>query len=217
MSDFFKELEDDIREERIFILWRKYGNYVIGLALAITISTAGVVLWKYLKHRSQIQAHISFSRAVDLMKQGKKEEALKAFQDLENDGGGYRKLAQLYQAALLKNPEEMYTKISQENKTDPALGKLPILLMAARSLNNAEALAALEPLTAPKNAWAPLSLELLALVDLKKGDDMMAAKRYIQILKEPHATSDEQMRAGMMVSQLDLPASFLQDALKEGQ
>src|SRR3990167_8875011 len=96
MSDFFKELEDDIREERIFVLWQKYGNYVIGLALAIIIGTAGGGLWEYLKHRSQIQAHISFSGAVDLMKQGKKEEALKAFQDLEKDGGGYGKLAQLY-------------------------------------------------------------------------------------------------------------------------
>lgn len=215
MSDFFKELEEDIREERIFILWRKYGNFVIGLAVAIVIATAMYSLWKYWKHKSYLQAHVTFSGAVDLMKQGKKEDALKAFQALGKERGGYGKLAQFYEAALTPNPEALYTKISQENVADPALGNLAKICMGARGLDNPEVLIALESLTAPNNAWAPLSYELLALVDLKKGDEVKAAERYIEMLKEPYITTTEQVRAGMMLSQIDVPPSFVEERLKK--
>ncbi len=214
MSDFFKELEEDIREERIIILWRKYGNYIIGLALAIVIGTASFTLWKYLKNKNQLQAHVSFSEAVALVKQGKNESALKAFQTLAQEGGGYGKIAQLYEAALAPHSEALYKKISQENASDPALGNLPKILIVAHTPNNPEALASLESLTSPNNAWAPLSLELLAFNDLKKGDEVKAAQLYIKILKEPYSTSQEQLRASLMLSQLDVPPYLLEEEAK---
>ncbi|MBI2706822.1 MAG: tetratricopeptide repeat protein [Proteobacteria bacterium] len=214
MSDFFTELEEDIREERIFTLWQKYGNLVIGMALAIVLGTAGYTLWKYIKHQNQIKGHISFSKSVDLLTQGKKEEALKAFQDLAKGGGGYGKLAQLYEASLLPNPEELYAKISKENARDPALSNLPKILMAGRSSNTYTGMSSLEALSAPNNAWAPLSLELLALADLSKGDEVKAAEQYIRALKEPYLTSNEQIRVGMMLSQIDVPSSLLESLTK---
>ncbi|MBA3813409.1 MAG: tetratricopeptide repeat protein [Alphaproteobacteria bacterium] len=216
MSDFFKELEEDIREERILNFWHKYGNYIIGLAVAIVIATSAYVLWQYLKNKAQVRKHVSFFQAVELIKLGKKEEALKAFHDLAVEGGGYGKIAQLYEASLLPDPEALYTKISQENVADPALGKLPKILMAARALDKPEVLTPLEPLTAPNNAWAPLSLELLALADLKRGDSVSAAKLYIRILKETSLTPDETLRAGMMLSQIDIPPLLWEEANSTG-
>ena len=63
MSDFLRELEEDIKEEKIVNLWRKYGNLVIGIALAIVIGTVGYTLWTYFKHKSQLRSHVSFSQA----------------------------------------------------------------------------------------------------------------------------------------------------------
>lgn len=210
-DDVFKEIEEDIREERIYKLWRKYGNYIIGLALIIVVGTASYTLWKYMKHQSLLKAHVSFSQAVNLMKKGKKEEALAAFQAIAQEGGGYGKLAQLYEGALLSNPEALYAQISQENASDSALKNLPKVLSAAHNLDNPEALSSLESLTAPNNAWAPLSHELLGLTDLKKGDDAKAAEHYLKIVKESSATQDEQIRAEMMLSQIDIPPSLLQE------
>ncbi len=218
MSDFFRELEEDIREERIFNLWNKYGNYLIGLALAIVMGTAGYTLWKYFKHRSQLHAHLSFSGAIELIKEGRKDDALKAFQSIAKEGGGYGKLAQLYEAALGPTSETLYTTISKENASDPALGNLPKILIASHNLDNSEALTSLESLTAPNNAWAPLSREILALADLKKGDDVKAATQYIKILKEPYSTSQEQWRASLMLSQIDVPSSLVEEEVEdEGQ
>ncbi len=216
MSDFFKELEEDIREERMLNLWRKYGNYIISLAVAIVIGTIVYTAWSYFKHQSKLQAHVSFSDAVNLMKQGKNGDALKAFQDLALKGGGYGKLSQLYEAALLPNPEALYTKISEENASDPALKNLPILLKASRDLDNPKILASLESLTAPNNAWAPLAYELLAFNNLKKGDQVKAATQYIKILKESYSTANEQLRASLMLSQMDIPPYMLEGEFKNG-
>jgi len=216
MSDFIRELEEDIREQRMVDLWRKYGNFIIGIALALVLGTSVYVLWQYMKGKAQTRRQVSFSQALELVKQGKKEEATKAFQDLAAEGGGYGKLAQLYEASLLSDPKALYTKISQENPADPALSKLPKVLMAARSLDNPEVLASLEPLTAPNNAWAPLSLELLALAHIKKGNTVEAAKILIRMLKETSLTPEGKLRAGMMLSQLDVPPSLWEEEQNAG-
>lgn len=216
MTDFIRELEDDIQQEKIALLWKKYGNYVIGIALAIVLGTAGYSIWTYLEREARLTHHVSLSEAVKLMKQGKKEEALQAFQTLAKDGGGYGKLAQLYEASLTNSPETLYTEIAKENVTDPALSTLPKILDAARNVNDPKLLEKISPLTTPGNAWAPLALELMALADLKKGDQVAAAQKYIRILEEPSATGDEQIRAQMMLSQLHVPASLVvEDEKKE--
>lgn len=218
MSDFFRELEEDIREERIVNLWHKYGNYLIGLAIIIVVGTAAYVLWQHMKTKAQIRNHLSFSQAIKLVNQGKKEDALKAFHELAKEGGGYGKLAQLYEASLLANPEALYAQISKENSADPALSKLPKILNASRVLDKSESIASIEPLTAPNNAWAPLSLELLALENVKKGNTIEAAKLYIRVLKEASVTHDEKLRASMMLSQLDVPPSVWEEVQgQEGQ
>ena len=216
MSDFLRELEEDIQEEKILNLWRKYGNYVIGLALAIIIATAGYTLWQYLKQRSQLQAHGTFSGAVKLYKGGKKEEALKSFQDIAKEGGGYAKLARLYEAALLSDPRDIYDDMAQKNATDPALGNLPKILLAARELNSRAALEDIQSLAAPNNAWAPLAHELLGFAALKKGDEVAAGKNFVAILKEPYASQHEQVRARLMLTQIEVPASLLEsEEMKE--
>lgn len=218
MSDFLRELEEDIQEEKLFNLWRKYGNYVIGLALSIVIATAGYTLWQYFKQRHQLRAHASFSSAVSLLREGKGNDAFQAFQAIAEEGrGGYNKLARLYEAALASDPSQIYAKMAQQNAADPALGNLPKILEAARNLADSSAMEAIQSLTAPNNAWAPLSLELLAFADLKKGDDVKAAKSFITILREPYATPSEQMRASVMLSQIDVPASFFEEEAKKEQ
>jgi hypothetical protein len=217
MSDFFRELEEEIHEERIVHLWRKYGNLIITLAVCIVVATAGYSIWKYMAHQNKLKKHISFSQAVNLYDQGKQQEALAAFQAIVKDGGGYGKLAQLYEASLTQQPEALYTQIATENASDPGLGNLPKILKASRDLTSAAEMTAIQPLSAPRNAWAPLALELLAFSDLRKGEEIKAAEQFIRILKESSNTIGERVRAEMMLSQMNVPAYLFEDEKKESQ
>lgn len=204
MSDFLTELEEDIREERLINLWHQYGNLIIGVALAIIVGTTGYTLWGHFKTKQQLAHYTSLSHALNLLKEGKTDEALQAFQTLGKEKDGYGKLAHLYEAALLSHPNPLYEEIIANNKTDPALGNLPKILEASHALGHVKAMQALEPLAAPHNAWAPLSLELLALAALQKGDLTKAADYYRRTLKEETLTASEQARLRMMLAQIDL-------------
>ena len=45
MADIFQEIEEDLKRERVEVLWEKYGNWVIGAAVAIVLATAGIKGW----------------------------------------------------------------------------------------------------------------------------------------------------------------------------
>lgn len=217
MSDFIRELEEDIQDERIVNFWRSYGNYLIGLAVAIVFATIGYTFWKYMNNKWQQQAHAEYSTAVQLVRVGKKDQALQAFQKLAEGKGGYAKLSKLYEASLLSNPTELYAKMSKQYASDPALGKLVKVLSAVHDINNSKTVSALESLSAPNHAWSPLSLELLALENLKKGEPLSAAQKYLRILDEKVSTLPEQSRARLMITQIDVPLDQLIAQQKEGK
>ncbi len=202
MTDFFAELEEDIREERLFLLWRKYGNFIIGLAIAIVLATAGYTLWQYVQKQNRLKSAAAFTHALSLITQGNEGEAAKELQILCDAGGGYGKLAQFYQATLLADSKAVYPKIIQANAKESSLGNLAKVLLAMRSLDDPATLAALEPLTAPQNAWNPLALELMASINLKAGKSDVAAKQFVQIIDNHFATMNAQMRARMMMAKL---------------
>lgn len=210
MSDFLHELEEDIRDERIVNLWRKYGNFIITLAIGIVLGTATYTLWQYFSHKEKIKRHTTFNEAVNLYNQGKTEEAKRAFEQIDKDGGGYARLAQLYEAALSQNPVESYKQLEQVYTSDPAMGNLAKVLKTTHELGNPEAIMQVQTLTAPQNAWAPLSLELTAFAELNTGDEAKAAENFLKIMKEPGTTRNENMRTIIMLSQIDIPSFLLE-------
>ena len=46
MADIFREVEEDIRRDRLQQLWDKYGIYLIGLVVGIIALTSLVVGWR---------------------------------------------------------------------------------------------------------------------------------------------------------------------------
>ncbi len=53
------------------------------------------------------------------------------------------------------------------------------------------------------------------IANLKKGDEVMAAKNFISILKEPYASDHEKVRASLMLTQIEAPdAMFEQEERK---
>ncbi len=43
MSDLLNEIKEDVMREKYAFLWNKYGNYIIGLAVALLLLTGGLV------------------------------------------------------------------------------------------------------------------------------------------------------------------------------
>ena len=41
VGDLFREIEEELRQERFEKLWRSYGRYVIGAAVAVVVAVGG--------------------------------------------------------------------------------------------------------------------------------------------------------------------------------
>ena len=46
MTDIFREVDEDIRQERYLKIWKRYGRYVAGAATLVVLTTAAYVAWR---------------------------------------------------------------------------------------------------------------------------------------------------------------------------
>src|SRR6185312_3655779 len=63
LSDIFREVEEDVRREKLTKFWKAYGDYLIALAAVIIIGIAGFQLWQRYEARQRGAASVAFSAA----------------------------------------------------------------------------------------------------------------------------------------------------------
>jgi hypothetical protein len=104
MSDesFFREVNQEVRQEQARQLWTRFGTAAIVIAVAVVAVTAGIVGYR---HWQQTQADASgdrFNQALTLAGTGQPDQALEALRAIEQDGhGAYPVLARLRAASVL--------------------------------------------------------------------------------------------------------------------
>lgn len=130
MSDdsFIREVEEELRSDRMKSIWDKYKYLIIGGAVLIVVLTAGYRFWQYY---SQTQADASgdrFIEAVELSNNGDHSGAIAALEKLVEEGSGeYPALAQIRLAAEhAKNGEpekgvEAFDSIANDSGFDVTL------------------------------------------------------------------------------------------------
>ncbi len=107
MADIFREVEEDIRRDRLQQLWDKYGIYLIGLVIGIIALTSLIVGWRAYTTSQAEEASKAFSTAVaEAAQEG--ADAPTIFSDLaERSPAGYAALARLRAAGALAEAGEV--------------------------------------------------------------------------------------------------------------
>ena len=102
MSDdsFMREVEDELRSDKVSDFWKKYKYFVIGGAVAIVIGTAGYRFWDSYSQKVAGVSGDQFLSAIELSNEGKHDEAIAQLETLSKEGvGEYPALAQIRLAA----------------------------------------------------------------------------------------------------------------------
>lgn len=204
MSDIFRELDEDMRRERMEKLWKKYGNLVIALALLIVVAVAGWRGWQYFQTQAAQTAAASYEKALQLAREGKHADAEKEFQKLATDSAaGYRILARFRAAAEAAQRDPAAGLAAFKALAgDPAIGpvqqdlaKLRAGMVAADTQSYDQLKADLEGLTTPQNAFRNSARELLGVAALKAGNNADAAKWFDQIVIDKDTPGPMRQRA----------------------
>ena len=210
MSDIFREVDEDIRRERFKKLWDRFGVYIIVLAVAIVVVTAGYRIYVYLEEKRAEEAGDKFTAALQLATDGKHAEAVDALSAIIADGsGGYPVLARFRIATekvAIGDKAGAVTEldaVASDGSAQPLIRDMA-RLRAALILVETSSLADLEArignLAATGNPWRNTARELLGLAAWRSGDLAAARKYFQQISDDQQKPRDIAQRADVMLA-----------------
>lgn len=204
MTDFFREVDEDVRRDKAIALLKRYQNWIIGVAVLIILGTAA---WRaYVSYRTNADeaAGGRYEAAMHLLQDGKDQPAISAFEAIGRDGPkGYAALARLVAADALsvKDPSAAI-KAYDALISDPAYnGQLKDLAQLRAAYLRLDIDAPKEfqqryaSLASSTQPYRNSMRELLAVAALKGGDFAAAGRWLDEIVADPAATEAQRRRA----------------------
>jgi len=194
----FREVDEDVRRERLEAAWKKYGGLALAGALLIVAIVAGSVYWKdYQKSEREGQGS-QFEAAGLLMAQGNATEAASAFEQLAAEGNaGYQVLAALQaaeaRAAAGATDEALaaYDRLLQAGTGSAAqqdVIRLKAALLALEAKGGEAALQRLGDLAEGNSTFRNAAREVKASALLSSGDRSGAIAELKAIAEDSSAT-----------------------------
>ncbi len=212
MSDesIFREVDEELRRERLREYWNKYGLYVVGTALAIVVCVGGYKLYQYWSAQRAASAGETYMRALTLDEEGKHDGAIRLYRQLaENGPKGYRILSRLRmassEAADGKTDEAVRTldALAAESSGDRLFedfARIQAAMLRVDKADYSEMQKRLGPMTAAGNSWRHSARELLGLSAYRTGNMEEAEKRYNEVLADQAVPQNLRRRAEMMLA-----------------
>lgn len=210
MSDdsFFREVNEELRQDQAKALWDRFGPALIGLAVLVVLGTAAFVAWQYWTESRANKSGDAFAAALTLANTGKNDEALAALDALEKDGyGAYPLLARMRAATVLQQKGDAAGAVKEFDEV-AADGSIPDGLRDMARLRAAlilvdtgayeEVSKRVETLTSDTNALRHSAREMLGLSAWKAGKAKDALSLFDQIADDQGAPRDLRQRARLM-------------------
>ena len=226
-DEFIREVDEAVRQDRWMRLWKRYGTYFVGAAVAIVLGTGAGVAWRSWQESQRQDEARRYAAAEQLLRQDQASEAAAAFRALAADAdSGYGVVARLRaveaEAAAGESAAALATldTLAESGAARPVYRQLGDLLTLQRELDRADA-GALEGrvarLTGPEAPWRHSALELEALAQLRTGDIEGARRTLDILLADPRTPANLSRRAAELLASIGGPVARVEDADAAGE
>ncbi|MFT4097155.1 MAG: tetratricopeptide repeat protein [Rhodoblastus sp.] len=204
MADIFREVDEEVRQDRALEFWKKYQNIIVALAAIVVIAAGGWRFWQAQQMKAAYAADEKLQAAFALSREGKPQEAEAAFAALAKDAPkGYAAIAQMRAAAELaardrKAAVAAFDKLAGDAAFDPLFRDVARLRAGMIRVDDAdmkEIEERLSPLAAAGQPFRSSARELLGLAALKFNDLDQAGRMFDQIVTDTEAPAAMKQRA----------------------
>lgn len=210
MTDLFREIEEDLRRDRLKQLWEKYGIYLVGIAVGIVVVASAFVGWRAWERSRNEEASAHYSEIVE---QAAKEEPAKAAAAFgafaASAPSGYAALAHLRQAGALveagdtKGAVAAFDALAETSSApqmlrDMARVKAALLLVDTASYDDIKGRIA--SLNDAESAWRNSAREVLGLSAYKAGKYQEAQGYFDAIVSDATVSAGLRDRAHVMLA-----------------
>jgi hypothetical protein len=212
-ESLFREIDEDLRRDRLHQLWKRYGSLVIALIVALLLAVAGYQIWQYFQRQAADAASVRFG-AAQRLEATDPAAALAEFEALASTGPeGYALLAKLQAAALMAKQGNRagavaaYDRIARDS-SDAVYRDLATLLSVFAALQAPiaevdvpEVQRKLATLAGDASSWRFSARELQALIALASGQKAEAERLLTALIDDPLTPNGVRSRAQQMLTQ----------------
>jgi hypothetical protein len=208
--DFFREVDEAVRQEKYKKLWDQYGVYVLGAAAVLVAGVGAYNGWTYWQEKKAAEAGAKFSQALNMEKGADAAKARDILTALAEQGpAGYRVLARFQLAAAEASAGETdkavadYDALAKDPGVDSILQGSAVLQAASLRLDKAdfaEMEQRLKGLAESDGAWRFSARELLGLSAYRLKDMREAEKQFSALTGDDATPTNVRDRADMMLS-----------------
>jgi hypothetical protein len=204
MTDFFREVDEEVRRDRVLQIWTKYRNWLLALAALIIAGTGGWRAYTHYRDQAAEAAGAKYEAAGKLSRDGKSAEAAAAFEALSKIAPkGYANLARLRAAdeRAASDPQaaiKAFEELAADPAVDPAFkdfAKLRAAMLRVDSDDPLEFERKFAPLASDSFPYHHQIRELLGLAALKRNSFDSAERWFDGIVSDTHAPPGIRMRA----------------------
>jgi len=182
-DQLFREVDEEVRQDRLQDLWKRYGIYAAVAAVLIVAGTIAFVLWRDAQQSARDADSSRFLNAV-IQESEAADAALLALRELADDGTtAYRFLAKLREARLLAQEDDtaqalaVFDSVAADADLGDTYRDLARLLAVANGLDvlsQDEVETRIGPLNVAGNPFQVTAREFLAVSAIKAGDTARA-------------------------------------------
>lgn len=213
MSDIFREIDEEVRRERLVKLWKAYGGYIVVTLVVVIAFVAGRGLWYDWQDRRAKQDSATYMAAATAAAQAMPGAAAEQYAAVVDElGSGYATLARLREASARLEAGDTtgavaaYDALAADSGAEQGLRDLARLLAAMAVFDTGyeeDIRARLTPLAQAGNIWFYSANELLAVLDHRAGDLAAARDGFATLVDDPAAPAGLRGRAGEMLSLIE--------------
>ncbi|PCI04173.1 MAG: hypothetical protein COB78_07525 [Hyphomicrobiales bacterium] len=211
-DQFIREVNEEMRQDRMEGLWKKYKWVILSVAVLIVVVTAASRGWQSYSEGQAAASGDKFMAAIALSNDGKHDDAIKSLEALSADGyGQYPALAQLRIASEVAKRGDVseavaaFDKIAADssfNATLQSVAKLRAGLLLVDSGSMEDVTKRLGALAEGGEPFRHSAREGLGLAAWKANKLQDAYKWFQAILDDAQSTAGTRSRADVMLKLL---------------
>ena len=209
MTEIFREIDEELREDQFKEQWQKYGKYVIAVVALVIAGVAGYKGWESYTANQRNAAAAAYQSALVAASGEQFDEAAATLETLIADGpSGYQLVARLRQAALLAEAGDpgaaaaAFEDIAGDSSVDPLFQELALIRMVMADADSGDPAALIDrlrPLSLDGKPWRYTARELMAALHLRQADSEAARTILTGLTEDTNAPNGARTRAAELL------------------
>ena len=205
VNNLFKEIDEELRQDKATLLWKQYGNTFIAAIIAVIVAVAGYEGWKAYDMSVRTSQGQKYAEGLELTEKDQFDTAKATFQELAGEGSsGYATLARFQEAAVLaqegkaKEAANAYFLMAQNGEMDKLYREMAAVLGSLNGLDvldHQKIISQLKPLVGSSSPWRHSATEITAFAEAKAGNKAKAAELMKSLMDDASAPPGVRQRA----------------------